>query len=248
MARLSYVGNVPAATNDVANRGQGTAILSDTLVNRTAVATSVEAEAALRAGKTYIDTADVEYATVAYYQEQDALNIPQSLVGVSGGVAGLVGGKVPLSQLPVLGVGYVKGPYGPTSVYNVSSVSTTPAKLADFAIGIQNLAYQPLCWASAIMTTRPTGRPVLEMRMSSGTAGYSSQTLVAQGFGQSLYEGVQTVTATPATSVAGVVAPSPYAQATNIVISLWVYCTAPGAPLTSVSTLSGAVHLMRMRL
>lgn len=248
MARINYVGAAPAADDHVTNRAQGTAILASTLVNRTSVASAVEAAAALKAGKTYIDTNDADYATVEYYQEQDALNIPIARRGAPGGVAGLVNGKIPLSQLPVLGVGYLKGPYGPTAVYNVTSVSTTPVKLADFTIGIQNLAFQPLCWASAQMTTKPTGRPVLEMRMSNGPAGYSSQTLVAQGFGQSIYEGVQMVTATPAMSVAGVVAPAPYANALNIVISLWVYCTTPGAPLTSVSTLSGAVHLLRMRL
>lgn len=248
MARLSYVGVTPTEDDHVLNRVQGTGILASTLVGQNSVSSDIEAAAALKAGKTYIDFADVEYATEAYYQERDALSVPRSALGAPGGVAGLDEGKIPLEQLPVLGAGYLKGPYGPTAVYTSNSVTTTPFKLADFDIGVQSLAFQPLCWASAIMTTKPTGRPVLEMRMSSGAAGYSSQTLVAQGFGQSVYDGVQVVTCTPATGVAGLSAPDPYSTATNITISLWVYSTNPDVPLRIVSSLSGVVYLMRMEL
>lgn len=246
MPRLNYVGPDPATSTEILNRIQGSAIIGRALNSQNAASTLVEAAASTRAGKSYIDLADANYVTVDYYQDQDALNVATTKVGQPNGVASLVGGKIPDVQIPVLGSGYLKGPFGPTTVTTALNATTTKVKVADFAIGVQSLAFQPLAYAVVAVDTKPGGRPILEMRISNGTAAYDSQTLIAQGIGRPMYDGRQMVTVTPA-SAAGGSNPTPFASNTNIVVSLWVYSSST-TPVTvgASSLLSAAVFLMRM--
>ena len=247
MPRLNYVGPVPTDDGDMLNRLQGIDIINAATVNRTATTSSIETAAASKASKEAIDLADAAYATAEYYQGRDNLNVTTASIGAANGVAGLVSGKVPLAQLPVLGQGYLKGPFGPTTVNIVSSATTTPVKLAEFAIGVQSVAFAPLAYATAAVNTTPGGRPVLEMRISDGAAAYGDQTLIAQGIGRPIYNGRQIVSITPASS-AGASNPAPFSVATNIVVSLWVYSTTnTPVSVSSSSLISAVVYLMRMQ-
>lgn len=248
MPRLNYVGPVPTDDGDVLNRLQGTDLINAATVNRIATISSIEAAAASKASKTTIDSADAAYATADYYQGRDNLNVSAASIGAPNGVAGLVSDKVPLAQLPVLGQGYLKGPFGPTTVNIVSNATSTPVKLAEFAIGVQSVAFAPLAYATAAVNTTPGGRPVLEMRISDGAAAYGDQTLIAQGIGRPIYNGRQIVSVTPASNTAGASNPAPFGVSTNIVVSLWVYSTtATPVAVSSSSLISAVVYLMRMQ-
>jgi hypothetical protein len=248
MPRLNYVGPVPTDDGDVLNRLQGTDLINAATVNRVATTSTIEAAAASKASKEAIDTADAAYSTAQYYQGRDALNVTAASVGAANGVAGLVSGTVPLAQLPVLGQGFLKGPFGPTTVNIVTNATTTPVKLAEFAIGVQSVAFHPLAYATAAVNTTPGGRPVLEMRISDGAAAYADQTLIAQGVGRSIYNGRQIVSVTPAAAMTGVSNPAPLSVSTNIVVSLWVYSTTTTpVSVSSSSLISAVVYLMRMQ-
>lgn len=246
MPRLNYVGPAPTLASEVINKAQGTDIINGATVNRTATSTAIETAAGLKASKSYIDLADAAFATSDYYQTQDNLNIATSSIGVASGVASLVGGKIPLGQIPVLGSGYVKGPFGPTTIVAVNNAGTTPVKVAEFTIGNQSVAFQPLAYALVAVDSTPGGRPIVEIRMSNGTAVYSSQTLIAQGIGRSMFSGRQIVAVTPASAVSGA-NPSPWSVSTNIVASMWIYSSS-AVPVTvaSSSVLSASVFLARM--
>jgi hypothetical protein len=248
MPRLNYVGPVPNDDSDLLNRLQATALINAAAVNRTATTSAIEAAAAAKASKETIDTLDANYATAEYYQGRDLLNVTTASIGAVSGVAGLVSGKVPLTQLPVLGQGFLKGPFGPTTVTTATNVTTTPVKVAEFAIGVQSVAFQPLAYASVAVDTTPGGRPILEMRISDGAAAYSAQTLIAQGIGRPIYNGRQIVAVTPASATVGASNPLPFGVSTNIVVSLWAYSTTL-TPITvgSSSVISAAVYLMRMQ-
>ena len=141
--------------------------------------------------------------------------------------------------MPVLGSGYLRGPFGPTTVYPVSGATTTAVKLADFAIGVQSVAFQPLGYAMVAVDTAPGGRPLIEMRISDTATG--TQTVFAQGIGRPTYAGRQIVAVTPGNATLGAANPLPYAVGTDIVVTLWVSSTT-NTPVTvgSASLLSAA--------
>lgn len=247
MPRLNYVGTEPATSADILNRGQGTVLINNAVAGRTFASEMAEAAAAEKASKSYIDLADANYVTVDYYQGRDALNVPLASVGQPNGVASLSGGKIPGAQIPVLGAGYLRGPFGPTTINAVNNATTTPVKVADFAIGVQSVGFHALAYATVAVDTDPGGRPILEMRLSNGTAVYGSQTLIAQGIGRPMFDGRQIVSITPASATTGASAPAHWAGTTNIVVSLWVYSSS-STPVTvgSASVISAAVFLTRM--
>lgn len=247
MPRLNYVGTDPATATDILNRGQGTVLIDNAPVGRTAASEMVETAAAGRAAKSYIDLADANYVTVDYYESRDALNVPAANLGQPNGVASLSGGKIPAAQIPVLGAGYLRGPFGPTSINAVNNATTTPVKVADFTIGVQSVGFHALAYATVAVDSKPGGRPILEMRLSNGSAAYGSQTLIAQGIGRPMFDGRQIVAVTPASDTTGASAPAHWAGSTNIVVSLWAYSSS-STPVTvgSASVISAAVFLTRM--
>jgi hypothetical protein len=255
MPRLKYVGPSSADDSDVVNRLQANTLLNAATVNRTATTAAIETAAGLKASKKFVDDSDAAFATADYYQTQDLLNVPTSAVGVPNGVASLVAGKVPLTQLPVLGDGYLRGPFGPTSVSVVTNATTTAVKLAEFAIGVQNVVFHPLAYASVVVDTTPGGRPILEMRISNGAADYAAQTLIAQGIGRPIHTGKQVVALTPASDIMGATnpatgnpTPAPWGSTTNTVVSLYVYSfSSIPVSVAASSVISAAVYLMRMR-
>jgi hypothetical protein len=248
MPRLNYYGPDPATPTEVLNRGQGTVLITGSTTNRPGASAAVEAAAANLADKDYIDLADANYVTVDYYQGQDQFNVPVAKIGQPNGVAGLTGGKIPSAQIPTLGQGYFKGPFGPTAINPVSSATTTPVKIADFAIGVQSVTFQPLAYASLALDTKPGGRPIVEMRISNGPAAYGFQTLIAQGIGRPIYDGRQVITVVPASSSLGASVPTPWpGTSTDITVGLWVYSSSSvPVTITNTSVLSASVFLIRM--
>lgn len=248
MPRLNYLGPEPSEDNQVLSRAHATSLITSGPTSRQAATTAVEDSAALLASKDYIDLADAKYATVEYMNAGDALNVAASSVGAPGGVAGLTGGKIPLQQLPVLGAGYMKGPFGPTSITPVASAGQTPVKLAEFTIGNQSVAFTPLAYATVLVDSKPGGRPVVELKMSNGAAVYANQTLIASGSGMPIYNGSQVIAVTP-TAAAGTANNITWAANTNIVATLWVRSlTTTTVSASGSSVLSAALFLARMVL
>lgn len=247
MSRLSYIG--PAATEDnhIMTRSSTEPILDAGDVTRTKVTDDINDAVALRASKFYIDQADATYATTDYYQDQDALSLPLAAIGQSDGAAALVGGEVPIEQIPAGGAGYLRGPFGPTTRWTVTDVGTTPTRIAEFVLGVQSISFRPLPYAVVMVDTEPGGQPVVEMRISDGEALYSSQTLIGQGAGRPLHSGRQSVLLTPASSTLGADGTGSYAPSMNIYAALYVYSSSLSVPVAVGSTgvASAALYLMR---
>jgi len=239
MPRLSYVGPEPADPTDLVSRGQGQAIINAAPINRSDISAMVETATTTKAAKSYIDLADAGFATADYYRTRDELNVAVTDVGAPGGVAALVSGVIPLAQIPVLGSGLVKGPFGPTAITPQSSITTPAAKIAEWVIGIQSVAFQPLGYALVAVDTTPGARPILEMRLNN--------VLIADGKGRALHNGRQIVAVTPASETLGAANPSPWPLGTAITVTLHV-SSATSVPVSvgSASVLSGAVYLVKM--
>lgn len=196
MAGLYYIG--PTTDGRDAESRQHTEDELTSGFSRLYVTGRVSEKVALRASKTYTDAQDSTYAPVAYYPAQDALLVPNNTKGAVNGVATLGNdGKLPAAQTPVLGAGFVKGPYGPNSAFG-GSTGATPLKIAQWNTVGYNVIGVPWAYLNTSVLS-DGGRPVLEIRIGTSTqTAYADQTLIAQGFGRSLYNDWQMVTALPA--------------------------------------------------
>lgn len=158
-----------------------------------------------------------------YMTVQDALSVATSQVGQPTGVAALdAGGHVPLPNMPVLGAGYIQGPYGTTNII-AATTSATPVRIADFNIGTIALSFQPLVFMQ-VFVTGLMAHPVIEVRVAnSATAvSYASSTLVARGQGRSLYNDFAAVTVLPCPSTTGQT-PTNLGPNYQVFLSAWMY-------------------------
>lgn len=241
MVALKYVGVVPDPRDgqDLVNRLQATTILASGPISQIDMTTQVATAAATYGSTSYVDGQDATLASVAYYTTHDALQVPTASIGQANGVAALdSGGKVPLSQLPSMGAGYLLGPFGATAVFS-GSAGSTPLKIADFNIGVQALEFRPLIFANVFATCTGNGYPVIEARISDGSAIYSSQTLIGMGVGRVNYNDLQSISVLPvcaSTSQVGTATGFPNTYATWI--SLWLM---DGGGQTSTVNLGGLV-------
>lgn len=247
MSGQNNVGPLPTHSTDVATRAAMMALIGAASPNQISAASDVTTAAALKASKVYVDAQDAQFVTPSYYQAQDALNVATASKGVANGVATLDGsGLIPLSQFPAIGAGYVVGPFGPTATFAATGATTTPVKIADWNIGNQGITFQPLVFAAVMATASNFGRPVIEIRMSNGSAAYSFQTLVALGAGRSNYNDEQSVVAWPAPGNPGQTGVSNFPPTTNIWLSAWIYDpTGNGVSTTTQSMVSGSIFLIR---
>jgi hypothetical protein len=207
VAVLTYVGVDPAAAPDVENR-TNVDVLLNAGVSRVYVDGRVEDTISgvvggqPRATKSYVDGKDSSYASTAYYGTQDALLVPNSAKGTANGVASLSGGKIPQAQVPVLGVGILRGPF-PVSHTFAGTTFDIPFKIADWALGTLAIYCQPWVFM-AVGLKSVGGRPVVEVRAGTpAQTTYASQTLVACGYGRSFYHDFQTVEVFPTDSDLG---------------------------------------------
>ena len=149
--------------------------------------------------------------------------IPQNWSGQF--VAPLASGKIPQKYVPSLGYGYVLGPYGATSLFSATNVSTTPAKIADFVIGPTNISNQPMGFISLLVGGNNGARPVVELCISNGQQPYANQTLIARGVGRDCWNDLQAITTLPVPSVLGHtgLANTGYSPTYSAWVSAWVY-------------------------
>lgn len=241
MSGLTYAGRPAANPNDITNRLVVNTILSSATPNQASVQAQLTALTSgatpTYAPKTYVDTQDTAFQAPAYYQSQDLLNVRTASRGtinqVSGantpitgsyyGVAGLdSAGHVPVAQMPVLGAGYVLGPYGLTAQFS-GSTSNTPMKICDFNIGVPNLSFRPLVFMQ-VFVSGLMAHPVIEVRIANSTTavGYSASTLVAQGVGRGLYNDYASIVVLPCPDATGQT-PSLLATTYNLWASAWLY-------------------------
>ncbi len=209
MVSANYVGKRSTASDGVVNKVAVVDEFSSGVSSRTSVSSRISALATTgstaRATKSYIDNADLTFAEAAYYISQDALNVPVDSRGAPNGVAALnSSGKIPSAQVPPLGYGTLRGPWGITSVTSAANVGTTPAKIGSLTIGVTAWNFRALVFAIAQIEATELGQPVVEVRIgTSSQTTYASQTLVASGVGRAAYDDTQIVTVLPCAATTG---------------------------------------------
>jgi hypothetical protein len=185
MAALGYGGPTPSRGRAIETRFDMDARF-DAGITRNYVDGRVAALTSGKAAKTYVDAQDNLFQSTAYYQAQDALNVLLTAKGVPGGVATLGSdGKVPAGQVPVMGTGTFKGPYG-YNVVTTGSTGTTPKKIVEWTnIGLSAINFQPMVFMSLFVQALTGARPVVEVRIHEpAQTTYAAQTLVARGVGR----------------------------------------------------------------
>lgn len=253
MSGLQYVG--PAATNptDLVGRSVLTNMLNSATPSRTSVTSSAIDYAATLADKVFVDNQDALYQLPDYYQDQDTLNLALSAKGAANGAVGLdVNGKIPVAQLPVLGTGYLLGPFGPKHADNspaifAGSTGSTPMKIADWEIGAQSVAtFRPMVFMNVLVSTSAGAQPVIEVRISDGPAAFASQTRVAQGQGRSNFLDRQSIAVLPcpaSTGQSGLTAPPTYASP---YLTAWLWCAnAQSVTIAGDGVISASMFLLR---
>ena len=251
MPSLKLNGATPSSGKDIDRRLETLAQLN-TGISRDYVSGRAVTLAVNKATKTYVDNQDANYQLVSYYQSQDTNTlIPLASKGVANGVASLdTTGKIPAAQVPSLGAGIVKGPYGPTSVQDVTT-STTPVMMCQWNIGVQAINFKPVVFISSSVKSTGFGRPVIEVRMGDATqTTYASQTLVAKAFGRSYYNDYQTLTILPSPDTLGAMSNGVqtfYPATMNIRLTAWLY-DANGKTVTTSSGLIIAATAWLLRV
>ena len=248
----NYVGRVPANSQDLVTKLAVLNLVNSATPSQISAASDVTTAAALKAGRAYVDTQAATFASRAYYQSQDALNLPLSKVGQPGGGASLdATGKIPMSQIPPVGAGYVLGPFGPTTGYAVSTGST-PVKVCDWDIGIQSLTFEPWVFCSILAEASNMGRPVIEVGISNGaTTLYSEQVIIGRGVGRTFWNDAQVINVMPVPANNGQTGPDPtvYVSTYHVFCSAWLHDTqGETVAVEDQGVLSGAVFLVRTQL
>lgn len=253
MSSLAYVG--PAATGpaDLVGRSVLTNLLNTATPNRTSVTSSAIDYAGTLADKVFVDTQDALYQLPDYFLDQDLLNLALTTKGQALGAVGLDNtGTIPVNQLPVLGTGYLLGPFGPKHIDNspatyAGSTGSTPMKLCDWEIGAQSVAtFRPLVFMTLLVSTSAGAQPVIEVRISDGPAAFASQTRVAQGQGRSNFLDRQSITVLPApatTGQSGLTTPPTY---TSPYLTAWLWdANSQSVTFTGDGLVSASLYLLR---
>jgi len=251
MAGLNYVGVTPTVADGILTNAATAATLTAHTPNQTTITAQIAAltsgSSPTYASKSYVDAQAANYASLSYVTTQDALNLPVSQVGQPNGVAGLdTAGTVPLSQLPVIGAGYVRGPFGPTALYT-GTTNATPLKIAQWQIGVQDLPFRPLAFMS-LLVTASVGHPMVEVRIANSGAAvaYGTDTLIASGMGRWLYNDYHAVAVTPTPDAVGEIS-SLLPLGETIWVTAWLYDLYDNSVgIANASSIpSAAVYLLR---
>lgn len=224
MSGLLLVGKTPANPTDVVNRLAVTTALNAAVPNRAGVTAQAASTATSYGAKTYIDTQDAAFQLPSYYTTQDALNVALTSVGQPNGVAALdASSKALVAQLPVIGAGYLQGPYGVTATFT-GTTSAVPMKIADFNLGAAGVTFHPLVFM-ACFVTGSGAQPVIEVRIANSTTAvsYAAGTLVAKGVGRSFYDDYHAVMVTPSPATTGQSYPTALGPTYNVWLSAWLY-------------------------
>lgn len=214
MAGLYYVGKAPSVDRDLVIQKDAKAVFNGG-VSRSYVAQQVAAKTAVKITKKQVDEWDSGYAPVVYYQQQDQLLMPKSAKGATGGVASLTTSTaaskagysnyvISPSQLPVLGAGTMRGPYGLNKQYNQANVGTIPKMFGEWQYSPDSVKFvMPvtgyLLPFLVIAAQNTGGRTVLEVRFGTSKL-YAEQKLIGIGYGRTWFEGYQIINVVPATT------------------------------------------------
>ena len=258
MSGLSYVGTAPATSPDITNKLAVDTVVATTTPNQSwATAQAQSIAAATYATLAYVDTQDATFATPAYVAAQDALYVPNTAVGTalstelgtSGyyGVASLnSSAQVPIGQMPVLGAGYLKGPWGCTATF-AGTTSNSPMRIADWNLGITELTCWPLVFFHAFVTG-VMSYPIIEIRVADSLSApaYSAMTLVGAGQGRSLYNDYATVSVVPAPSTTGESYPTPLPPGYHVWLTAWLWdMNSQSVSIASGGIVNSAAFLLR---
>lgn len=238
MSGLSWVGATPADPIDIETKLDSENIFSAGM-SRGYVNGRVATKVAQRGSKSYVDTQDSTFATNTYYVAQDALLVPNGAKGVASGVASLdSSSKVPIAQVPIIGAGILKGPWGHTTAFG-GSTQATPFKIAEWTLGVAGVTGQPLVFFTTSMIS-DGGKPVIEIRMGTSTqTTYAAQTLIASGFGKTYYKDYQVITCLPvdpdlSESQDGL--QDQWASSANLLVNAWMYDAVSTHTVTTTNT------------
>lgn len=174
--------------------------------------------------------------------------IPTSMVGAPGGPAPLgETGVIPNQYIPSLGAGYCSGPWGPTATQS-GSTGAVPVKIADWNIGPPGTPFVPIVFMTIMASATNGGRPVIEVRMSSGQQGYANQTLVARGVGRNNWNDLQSITVLPASATTGSAGGSGQSPTYNLWLSAWLYdANSQNVSVQTEGIVGTAAYLIRYR-
>jgi hypothetical protein len=244
MAGLKYVGadySEDNNTNDLLTKLDIDTAFANASISQTSVQGMINSAVATMASQSFINQALTAFIQPNYLANAENTLIPLTNVGVPGGVAPLNGsGVIPSQFVPSLGAGYCLGPFGPTSTTSVTA-GAQPVKFADWSIGVQNLSFQPMVFMTLFAGAIHGGRPVIEVRISSGVDTYANQTLVARGVGRNCWNDFQAINVLPIPSATGHtgVAGTGYPTNYNTWLSAWIYDA--NAQTVSVNSLNIAI-------
>jgi len=244
-----YVGPLSTQDPSVMSRLMTDDILT---VGREYVDAQVVSQASAYASKGYIDDADGGYADIAYYQGRDELNVAVLDKGSPDGVASLDStGKIPPIQVPPLGSGVIRGPWGLTTALS-GITSTTPVKVAEFTIGVTGWNFRPWTFLVGQVDCTAFARPIIEVRIGSpANTTYASQTLVAQGQGRAVYDDAQVVSVMPG-AASGAMSDgiqTYYLPNMDARLSVWVYSDEPRGgqvSMTGTSLWAASAYILRV--
>jgi hypothetical protein len=252
MAGFRYVGadyTKDGGANDLLTKADLDAEFSGASVNQLTTRAAINSAVATYASQTYVNTALGAYAQTAALTAAESLLIPSSLVGTPGGVAPLnSSGVIPTQYVPSLGAGYCLGPYGVTSTASASAVGTVPVKIADWNIGAPGTSFVPMVFMCVLASAANGGRPVVEVRVSSGQQPYANQTLVARGVGRNNWNDLQAITVLPVPSNTGLSGGSGFSPSYNLWLSAWLYdANSQSVSVLTNGIMSTAAYLVRFR-
>lgn len=236
MSGLSFVGPGATGPSDVIHKLRAEGIY-DSGIGRTYVSGRAHDLALSKATKVYTDSQDATYQAVGYSATANSLLVPNGARGTAGGVAALGSdGKVPTAQVPIMGAGMLRGPYGPANtVSGPVSTQETPIKLFDVFTGVTGVNGLILPFFNILAQT-DVGRTVIEVRIGlTAQNAYADQTLLARGVGEAFFYDWQSIEIWPATPALGMGQSGPqqeWAAGTSYNIDCWMYDEGGGTSST----------------
>jgi hypothetical protein len=254
---LSYVGvgaSGGAGSREIERRLSAEGVFGAGM-SRSYVSARAHTLALPKALKTYIDSQDATFAVAGYAASQDALLVPNAARGTASGVAALDStGKVPTLQVPILGAGMLRGPYGPVNAVTSDIDATVdPVKLFDVWSG--PLGVNGLIWPYfEIVAKTSIGRTTIEVRAGSAPATtYAAQTtLLARGVGRSFFYDWQPIEIWPQTpdlNMGQDGVQHSFSASDNLNISCWMFDEGGGTSSTKAGyTVTAALYFARTSL
>lgn len=259
MPSLEYVGidptdnaSDPKNSRLVVDMIRAQSIMDNLPINRSVAIGQIATKANTYATSSSLSAALLGLAQESYVSGENSKNILKTSLGVPNGIASTgTDNKIPLSQLPSMGNGFVLGPFGYSSAWSGSATTVVngPFKLAEWGIQTNPITFQP--WVFMTVVAQTIGRSVVEIRISNGpTNSYStSNPLVAVGTGRSFYYDSQPILVMPCASISGQsgTSASSYGPNYNTYLTAWIYDVGGGtSTVSSTSIVSSSAFLVRV--